>query len=98
MTHATHTPGPWLNGPQGQPLPCDIGDWDAIASPDDPDATIALVSRHSDARLIAAAPDLLEALETVRRNMRKGVVGEQARRGWAKADVAIAKAKGRSCD
>jgi len=97
MTHATHTPGPWLNGPQGQPLPCDIGDWDAIASPDDPDATIALVSRHSDARLIAAAPDLLEAASLAVAAYREGD-DDDMDAAIADLNAAIAKAKGQPCD
>ena len=93
---AAHTPGPWkCNPPDDQVVDLFTPEYFFIEGPG------ADVHGHmtlADARLIAAAPDLLEALETVRRNMRKGVVGEQARRGWAKADVAIAKAKGRSCD
>jgi len=88
-----HTPGPWLNGPQCQPLPCDIGDWDAIASPDDPDATIALVSRPSDAHLIAAAPDLLEAASLAVVAYREGD-DDDMDAAIAALNAAIAKAKG----
>lgn len=55
--------------------------------------------RHSDceriARLIAAAPELLSALETVMANNRTGATGQIARDGWAKARAAISKATSR---
>jgi hypothetical protein len=49
---------------------------------------------EANARLIAAAPELYEALEAVLTNNRKGVVGEAARKAWLKAGAALAKARG----
>ena len=62
-----HTPGPWvvyefvdgyeIRSPEAE---C----WVATAS--DPEAGWGAIGREEDARLIAAAPDLLEALERVK--------------------------------
>lgn len=48
----------------------------------------------ADARLIAAAPELLEAIVKLRHNMRMSVTGVEARKAWDKANAAIAKATG----
>lgn len=51
MKETKHTPGPWVTHD-------DLDDWQV----DDADGTaIASVFRRKDARLIAAAPELLEA-------------------------------------
>jgi hypothetical protein len=47
-----HTPGPWIVA----------GEWD-VESPEH--GQVATCETHEDARLIAAAPDLLAALEHV---------------------------------
>lgn len=102
----THTPGPWLlNGhnlssiirctvPKGHPDAKHIcGDYEQIAS------------AHGDnwqanARLIAAAPDLLEALKLAREEMISSGNWAASDFGWPKArlsvDAAIAKATGRA--
>ncbi len=64
------TPGPWLR------YNADCGDWDIIVSRDSDRSTIARLfastisaghggSAEANARLIAAAPDLLTALKTL---------------------------------
>lgn len=57
-----HTPGPWMRTPDD----ANPGYW-FIGTADDPHAVVGLDGEMSepDARLIAAAPDLLEALEGV---------------------------------
>jgi len=89
--HTKHTPGPWMFRPSRQPQ---------ITSESDPAGrTIAIVydqvpdaERKANASLIAAAPELLEAL--------KECLGELERLGWGGAGytdlahAAIAKAEG----
>lgn len=65
-----HTPGPWLvhNCPNGS---CNKGIWARDGHPDDRDGPFPIcadVRTESDARLIAAAPELLKALEKHRDN------------------------------
>lgn len=55
----THTPGPWRVGDAGHTV---FGPPNGAPSP----KTIAPNLSHADARLIAAAPDLLAALKNVR--------------------------------
>lgn len=45
------------------------------------------------ARLKAVNEELIKALEAVQRVMRKGIVGEEARKAWAMVHTALAKAK-----
>jgi len=88
-----HTPGPWIvyefvdgyeiRSPEAE---C----WVATAS--DPEAVWGAIGREEDARLIAAAPELLEALENLLK-VHEGEGGTQ----YNAADMAraaIAKAKG----
>ena len=42
----------------------------------------------------AGVADLVEALRTVRDNNRKGVIGEEARKGWARANAVLAMIEG----
>jgi len=89
-TVAGHTAGPWY-------LSADS--W-AVGTKHSADPSVCVVvsaRRHfaevgANARLITAAPDLLEALLIVQRNMQRGVTGAEARKGWDKARAAIAKA------
>ena len=61
MTNETHTPGPWRASP-----PPIMGAYCVTRWPDsDEYSNVAEVERIEDARLIAAAPDLLEALRKV---------------------------------
>ena len=90
---AKHTPGPWRCGP---------GDGCAKVQANDGDlcATVYGGNQETDyanARLIAAAPELLEALRACRRAMQndwtnKPRIGDEA--VCARADLAIARASG----
>ena len=88
-----HTPGPWIvyefvdgydiRAPEAECY---------VATASDPEAVWGAIGREEDARLIAAAPELLEALE----NLLKVHEGEGGTQHNA-ADIAraaIAKAKG----
>lgn len=93
--NGAHTPGPWVIDP------C----WDILGNTDDGNGMVCQVTTDgvpiaeasSNARLIAAAPELLEALSALDR-MNRGLdwcdPDEQARR-WSCARAAIAKAEGR---
>lgn len=86
----THTPGPWNavdNGPHwNNPT---ITNWE-IQFGDDTECIAEHVYREADARLIAAAPDLLGAL--------KGILAITDRQhvAWDRAHAAIAKAEGKA--
>lgn len=93
MTQTTHTPGPWslrMTGWQTNPA--------AIYSPRRPGAVACIPARTSvpldeqsaNARLIAAAPDLLAALEELLPMWSSGIDEPWVER----ARNAIAKAKG----
>lgn len=60
MTNATHTPGPWVpttrTGERLTPATYVVEDADRLP--------VVMAWRAADARLIAAAPDLLAALES----------------------------------
>ncbi len=106
MTKAKHTPGPWVIGTsEGRVL----SRWDGIGYWEIANATVtdfrgdsgevyfAGGAQEANARLIAAAPDLLEALEAMVADWGKlaSVVkplGEES--SLRKARAAIAKAKG----
>jgi hypothetical protein len=92
MTNATHTPGPWeatVDGFIGHT--CPDGDWYVIAAMSHDRAPETV---NSDARLIAAAPDLLAAIKDI-------VAASDANDGDSLANAiqasraAIAKAKGK---
>lgn len=58
MVEAKHTPGPWLR--------VDTADYAEIHAAFRPSSqAVALVGKPADADLIAAAPDLLEALQDI---------------------------------
>ena len=99
-----HTPGPWvveslvdgydIHAPQAGCF---------IATTSDPEMVWGAVTRKDDARLVAAAPELLEALEYYAEKVadlnRYGVMIETSLRELeldlgSKAEAAIAKAKG----
>ena len=89
MSEAKHTPGPW------KWLSVD-GGWDAIAEEAYPKSLICklVLNVGANARLISAAPELLSALQLVRRN--------SLRADWPHdineaIDGAIAKATGECC-
>jgi hypothetical protein len=94
---AQHTPGPWVvtynsggypaqimapNGDTGPGGITSVTRWNAISLP-------SSIQGFANARLIAAAPDLLEALENLEND--NGAIPQHA---WALAQAAIAKATG----
>ena len=100
MTNTTHTPGPWafkMTGWQTNPA--------AVYSPRRPGAVACIPARTSvpldeqsaNARLIAAAPELLAALESAQAWIARA--GYTDRDKWQsvqeQARAAIAKAKGK---
>ena len=100
-----HTPGPWQAVKSfdpdfsfaicAQPHPALRGFTHIIAGIRETDDAEAA---EANARLIAAAPELLEALKTLD-NIERGMQGwhEDAKANvWARARAAIAKAEGRS--
>ncbi len=92
-----HTPGPWkhtymprlsvIHGPNGEHV-ADTGAWRDDEHPE----------MRANAHLIAAAPDLLEALEVLIANAEVNYDARQWLDGKAKARAAIAKAKGETND
>ena len=52
--------------------------------------------RDANARLIAEAPDMADALEALIDNNARGVTGEQSRKAWIAARAALAKARGQT--
>ena len=88
-----HTPGPWRVA-KG-PLCFLVGTVDAVL--DGRAAVVAEVRRENDARLIAAAPELLDALRVIARisvNSPTGKFQPGMRNVWETAHAAIAKATG----
>jgi hypothetical protein len=84
MGQTAHTPGPWL------PVELKLGSrsfWIAIHSGG------RLPETEANARLIAAAPDLLEALKAIMSDRFNGPDSEPI---WRRAEAAIAKAEGRA--
>lgn len=103
MTQTKHTPGPWslkewnyrrpdsssswfVFGPDDQPLHSPGGDCGTLRSPE-PYAGYGFT--RADARLIVAAPDLLEALQNLEND--DGSIPAHA---WDMVQTAIAKATG----
>ena len=104
MTEPKFTPGPWefleADDPNGEynacrPLTISGGGDDLanIYSADDATVDITRDAAIANARLIAAAPDLLAALKLVRN---WGRVEDLAQSEVASIDAAIAKAEGRA--
>ena len=80
----THTPGPWHKVEADTTIPIKAANGKTVASVRYSD------NDDNDANLIAAAPDLLAALEAIM----KGVSGCQKEPQYEAARAAIAKAKG----
>lgn len=78
MAERAHTPGPWYI----------LGTFVAGA-PDGPIAQLLPSGRPADLRLIAAAPELLAALEDVRDNAKADSLDM-----WGRVEAALAKARG----
>lgn len=60
MKNAKHTPGPWRVGDAGHAV---FGPKDSGMYPNAPVTVVQKIVSPANARLIAAAPELLEALE-----------------------------------
>lgn len=93
-----HTPGPW----KCEPRPDEWDDDDPafyITHPATqcPDTTIVNLDNEADARLIAAAPDLLEALERSL-SWLSSYPGGNALNCYNQARAAISKARGENHD
>jgi hypothetical protein len=88
-----HTPGPWTMTEQGSPSAY-VEDSETSIGIESSDRRVAAVegwdNALDNARLIAAAPDLLAALETMLRTPNDLALGPAI----AQARAAIAKAKG----
>jgi len=67
MDNAQHTPGPWVYGKTGYVKSGDCYIAEVLHGPDCPDADEV----KANARLIAAAPDLLAALEKCVRELQR---------------------------
>ena len=94
MTH-THTPGPWHIADEGSQIVIQTFS-------NHPTGTLARIYRtdelaNSDARLIAAAPELLEVLEMLmfQEPNRHDDICSYDRACWEYAHIAIAKARGK---
>ncbi len=84
MNETKWTPGPWRFGVRR-----DDSMWLSLGDPKaGPHYQGDLVASPDDARLIVAAPDLLEALEEVVR------LSDRKHNAWDKAHAAMAKARG----
>ncbi len=94
MQKAKHRPGPWRYIDDSTPGTLELGLHDYCVETSDGNISVAdLISFEADARLIAAAPDLLEALEAM--ITAYGAVGikENPNSAIYKARSAVAKAK-----
>jgi hypothetical protein len=93
MANTQHTPGPWYSGGEGR----------SIGRNDEMTFLFALTQsrvtkkeQRANARLASAAPDLLEALETIAKTFAECVPGDDCKcyeDGQRIAEEAIAKAK-----
>src|SRR5689334_13577263 len=95
MTRPEHTPGPWRVRAQS-------GEIEIVADPEgrfSPECLVRIKGQRNaaaNAALIAAAPDLLEALERLCRVMAVGSAGRNDREkgaAWEYAQAAIRRAK-----
>lgn len=93
MTAVEFTPGPWLVDPNSGP---GLG-WPMLAKQGPVDVCPATAWSEHDANLIAAAPDLYEALEMVRdadEDCKRDGCPSIPSLPRAKIDAALAKARG----
>ena len=91
MSTTKHTPGPWRieSGPYYRAIRVDF---EVIADM----RQIGRSFNESNARLIAAAPDLLDALENVIESWGLGLLPHEDSEALDQARAAITKAKGES--
>jgi hypothetical protein len=92
-----HTPGPWVVEGDVASLPDDIGVSIVNREHDGNDWDVALVhSSEANANLIAAAPDMLQALRMLLQAYGPSSGWSQgARDAWEAAEAAVARAEGR---
>lgn len=101
MSETKHTPGPW-HAKRHEVIHSDSGFTVAeifdgirwIPALDDWQQTIDVDVSHANARLIAAAPELLEALEGALLCLVENCSGHEEEEVKAKAEAAIRKARG----
>lgn len=100
MPEHKHTPGPWsVAGVTIYSLnKNEVNRFDARVQQgwDDSQERTSRAECEANARLIAAAPDLLEALEAMLEAYDDGVGKDWERPYWLKAHAAIAKATGQA--
>ena len=93
-----HTPGPWVVGPIDDTVVTHLGKdgirYEVAAVDGDYNDPDEWPIMEANARLIAAAPDLLAALKEVLFNSRHGNGLEALYSAHDRADAAIAKAEG----
>lgn len=108
MTKTSHTAGPWKINQQNNYAIIYAGFTEQICvcknNADDMMGVLSQEEQSANAKLISAAPDLLEALMALT-DIVSGLEAEcdsagigdlvEVRDAWRKADAAIAKAKGR---
>lgn len=94
MSEAKHTLGPWVRGDGDPHRILSSSTWDCVAEVND-----ALPDSEANANLIAAAPDLLSALERMECTfylLLQGKLHRDADEVLAKAQAALDKAQGHS--
>jgi hypothetical protein len=106
----THTPGPWIaeffpnddeDGPAAEGDVYYTGEFFRVLDVDDDPVEYISLSRASNARLIAAAPEMLEALKTILADWEAIPEDEQVpdeinvNEHWDAVRAAIAKAEGK---
>lgn len=110
MSAVTHTPGPWRVGPVDDTIVTDADGKEVAAIDGDYNSPDEWPRMEANARLIAAAPDLLDALYNAHNYlcMIRGIIAPLPKRDGACAMIechdsaaliiehAIAKAEGRS--
>lgn len=93
MSEQQHTPAPWTaREVKGAGYPGQRGF--AIEYNEDQEQVVDFVYEEADANLIAAAPELLEALEVMLSKAYKQNWNDQYPKALELAEAAIAKAKG----
>lgn len=91
MSEAKHTPGPWVRGDGDPHQILSSLTWDCVAEVND-----ALPEGEANANLIAAAPELLAALEAMIAKATKQNWNDNYPDQLAQAFAALDKAKGHS--
>ena len=93
---AKHTPGPWQTVVEGHRLSVWAEGYGFIHTHESPQVNVkALEIADANARLIAAAPELLEALKVIMTEFQFAERDEVTQKVYAQAELAVAKAEGR---